>query len=192
MPQAGVRISLVGLPGAGKSSVARQLARQLGWRSTDTDARIEARLGEPIKHFFARAGEEAFRALESEVLVECLREPGPIVLATGGGIVLSEANRERLHAQTKVFYLRTHFEELARRLRNDTHRPLLQGVDARSKLRDLYLQRDPLYRRTAHYVVECHRPSVPALVHWVQMQIELGGHGRAQPEAAQAAPTLSA
>lgn len=102
--------------------------------------------------------------------------PGPLVLATGGGVVLREVNRAVLRERGLVFYLRTSPEELARRLRNDSKRPLLQGVDALRKLRELSAQRDPLYRQTAHYVVESNRPTVWGLVHWICMQLELGGH----------------
>jgi shikimate kinase len=97
------------------------------------------------------------------------------VLATGGGVVLRPANRDALHGHSTVFYLRSTPEELARRLRHDTQRPLLQGGDPLRKLRELYRERDPLYRRTAHYVVETPRPSVPALLNMVLMQLELAG-----------------
>ena len=130
----------------------------------------------PIRDFFAREGEAAFRELESQALQECLQRPGPLVLATGGGIVLRAQNRELLRQHSLVFYLRTTPEELARRLRNDSKRPLLQGGDALRKLRDLNLQRDALYRQAAHYVVESGRPTVWGLLHWICMQLELGGH----------------
>jgi shikimate kinase len=191
-----VIVALVGLPGSGKSSVARQLGRAWGWPVVDTDQRLESRIGQSIRDFFSQHGEAAFRDLETEVLKDCLAEPGSFVLATGGGIVLREANREALKARAQVFYLRTGVEELVRRLRNDTSRPLLQGVDPRQKLRDMHAVRDPLYRRTAHYVVEAHRPSVSGMAHWIQMQLELGGHlaGATVDDAAREAsrPTLGA
>lgn len=175
-------ISLVGLPGSGKSSVARLLARRYGWDTQDTDALIESRIGMPIRDFFASRGEPAFRDIEAETLAASARGSAQ-VLATGGGIVLRAENRSWLRQHTLCFYLRTTPEELARRLRHDTQRPLLQGVDALKKLRELSQQRDPLYRETAHYVVEAGRPTVWALVHWISMQLELGGH-------CQPAPTL--
>ncbi|HVK31190.1 MAG TPA: shikimate kinase, partial [Burkholderiaceae bacterium] len=93
--------------------------------------------------------------------------------------VLREANRQALHERTAVMYLRSTPEDLARRLRHDTHRPLLQGSsDAQQRLRQLFQERDPLYRRAAHYVIETHRPSVHTLVNMVLMQIELAGVGR--------------
>lgn len=171
-------LSLVGLPGSGKSSVARLLARHYGWPTQDTDALIEQRIGMPIKRYFAEQGEASFRDIEAEVLTEALKTGGPRVLATGGGIVLRSENRALLHRASLCFYLRSTPEELARRLRNDTQRPLLQGVDALRKLRELQAQRDPLYRESAHYVVEAGRPTVWALVHWICMQLELAGHVR--------------
>ena len=97
------------------------------------------------------------------------------VLSTGGGAVLRLANRQRLHARTRVVYLRSSPEELFRRLRHDTRRPLLQVADPLARLRDLYAQRDALYRETAHFVVETGRPSVATLVNMIQMQLELAG-----------------
>jgi len=168
-------IALVGMPGGGKSTVGRQLARQLGMRFIDTDSEIEARIGEPIRAFFDRAGEAAFRDLESEVLAEILTREGEFVLATGGGIVLREANRQMLRNAATVLYLRSTPEELFRRLRHDTQRPLLQVRDPLQKLRELYMQRNPLYRSCAHFVLETGRPSVHGLVNMALMQLELAG-----------------
>jgi shikimate kinase len=98
------------------------------------------------------------------------------VVATGGGAVLREDNRRHLRERTTVLYLRSTPEDLARRLRHDTRRPLLQGGgDALRRLRTLFTERDPLYRRTAHYVIETGRPSVHTLVNMVLMQLELAG-----------------
>lgn len=97
------------------------------------------------------------------------------VIATGGGAVLREANRRALHDRSTVVYLRSAPEELFRRLRHDTRRPLLQVADPLRKLRELYRERDPLYRRTAHFVIETGRPSVPTLVNMILMQLELAG-----------------
>jgi len=175
-------ITLVGMPGCGKSTVARQLSRQLGLPYTDTDAEIERRIGMPIRVFFAAEGEERFRDVEQAVIEELTRLPGRVpgrapgrLLATGGGAVLRAANRDALHGRGHVFYLRATPEDLFRRLRHDTHRPLLQVADPLRKLRELYRERDPLYRRTAHYIVESTRPSVSALSSMVLMQLELAG-----------------
>jgi shikimate kinase len=162
------------MPGCGKSTVGRNLARQLGLRFVDSDTEIEKRIGMPIRDFFAQQGEEAFRGIEQDVIDELTSQPG-IVLATGGGAVLRPSNRDALHSRTHVFYLRSTPEELHRRLRNDTQRPLLQVADPGRKLRELFRDRDPLYRRTAHFVVESARPSVPGLLGMVLMQLELAG-----------------
>ncbi len=163
------------MPGCGKSTVGRHLARQLGRRFVDSDAEIEREIGASIRTWFDAHGEAAFRDVEQRV-IDALTQQDGIVLATGGGAVLRPANRDALHNRSQVFYLRSSPDELARRLRNDTQRPLLQGGDPLRKLRDLFRERDPLYRRTAHFVVETARPSVPALLNMVLMQMELAGH----------------
>ena len=167
-------ITLVGMPGCGKSTVGRHLARHLGLRLVDSDHEIERRIGMPIREYFAQHGEAAFRDVEEQTLERCSGEAG-IVLATGGGAVLREANRRRLRERSHVFYLRSSPEDLFRRLRHDTQRPLLQVANPLRRLRELYRERDPLYRQTAHYVIETGRPSVPALVNMVLMQLELAG-----------------
>ena len=162
------------MPGCGKSTVGRHLARQLGLRFVDTDHEIEQRIGMPIRSYFETHGEAAFRDVEQAVIESVTRERDNVV-ATGGGAVLRPANRDALHERRNVFYLRSTPEELFRRLRHDTHRPLLQVDDPLRRLRELYRERDPLYRRTAHYTVETARPSVPSLVNMILMQLELNG-----------------
>jgi shikimate kinase len=169
-----VTITLVGMPGSGKSTVGRQLARRLRLPFFDSDHVIEERLGCSIREFFAREGEEAFRDLEQQVLAELAQGP-PAVIATGGGAVLREANRRCLREAGRVVYLRSSPEELYRRLRHDTQRPLLQVADPLGKLRELHAQRDPLYEQTAHFHVETSRPSVSRLVNMIVMQLELSG-----------------
>jgi shikimate kinase len=162
------------MPGGGKSTVGRQLARHLNVQFVDSDNEIERRVGCSIKAFFERAGETEFREIEREVVAELIRRKD-IVVATGGGVVLSETNRAALHDGAHVVYLRSTPEELFRRLRHDTRRPLLQVPDPLRKLRQLYAERDPLYRRTAHFVIETGRPSVSTLVSMILMQLELAG-----------------
>lgn len=164
----------MGMPGCGKSTVGRHLARQLNLPFADSDSEIESRIGMPIRDFFAREGEERFRDLEQEVIDE-LTTHDSLVLATGGGAVLRPSNRDALHSRTHVLYLRASPEDLFRRLRNDTQRPLLQVADPQQRLRELFRERDPLYRRTAHFVIEAVRPSVPALMGMVLMQLEMAG-----------------
>ncbi|MBL8371450.1 MAG: shikimate kinase [Burkholderiaceae bacterium] len=162
------------MPGSGKSTIGRQLARRLGVRFVDSDQMIEQQIGCPIRDFFEREGEAAFRDREESSIDELtLRDD--IVLATGGGAVLREKNRLNLRDRTTVVYLRATPEALFRRLRHDTSRPLLQVADPLARLRDLYSQRDPLYRQTAHFTLETGRPSVATLVNMVEMQLDLAG-----------------
>ena len=167
-------ITLIGMPGGGKSTVGRHLSRRLNVDFVDADQAVEQRIGCSIKQFFEREGEASFRDVESAVLDE-LATHSSGVIATGGGAVLREANRKVLRERTTVIYLRSTPEELFRRLRHDTKRPLLQVADPLARLRDLYSQRDPLYRETAHFIIETGRPSVPSLVNMILMQLELAG-----------------
>lgn len=170
----GLALALVGMPGGGKSTVGRQLAKRLGWSFFDTDAVIEKRLGTTIRAYFEQEGEAAFRDVEASVIDE-LTATRRAVIATGGGAVLRAENRQRLHSRCRVVYLRSSPEELYRRLRYDTARPLLQVADPLGRLRELYAQRDSLYREAAHFIVETGRPTVGALVNTVLMQLELAG-----------------
>ncbi|WP_341921056.1 shikimate kinase [Polaromonas sp. YR568] len=169
-----VHVALVGLPGSGKSTIGRQLARRFGRPFIDTDQVIEQRVGLSIREFFEREGEESFRDLEQSVIDE-LTLGEPCVLSTGGGAVLRPANREHLKQRTQAVYLHSAPEEVFRRLRHDRNRPLLQVPDPLARLRELYSLRDPLYRESARFVVETGRPSVAALVNMVVMQLELAG-----------------
>ena len=170
-----MQVSLIGLPGSGKSTVGRQLARRLGVAFIDSDQVIEQRLGCSIRLFFDREGEDAFRDIEEAVLDELTAGTAPAVLSTGGGAVLRPTNRLHLHARGKVIYLHAAPEDIFRRLRHDTTRPLLQVADPLKRLRELYAERDPLYRETAHFVIEIGRPSVPMLLNMMVMQLELAG-----------------
>jgi shikimate kinase len=167
-------ISLIGLPGSGKSTVGRQLARRLQLPFFDSDYVIEERLGCSIRTAFARDGEDAFRDLEESVVDE-LTQISRAVISTGGGAVLRQATRQRLHDRGYVVYLNSSPDEISRRLKHDASRPLLQVDDPAARLRDLYAARDPLYRETAHFAIETGRPSVGTLVNMIAMQLELAG-----------------
>ncbi|MGZ8980865.1 MAG: shikimate kinase [Burkholderiaceae bacterium] len=167
-------LTLVGMPGSGKSTVGRQLSRRLRLPFFDSDHLIEERLGCTIKDFFAREGEAAFRDVEEQVIRDAMQGPASVV-ATAGGAVLREENRRHLRDGSKVVYLRSTPEELYRRLRHDRIRPLLQVADPLGKLRAMYAERDPLYRDAAHFVIETGRPSIPSLVNMIVMQLELAG-----------------
>ena len=162
------------MPGGGKSTVGRHLARRLGVTFVDTDAVIERRIGCPIRTYFEQEGEERFRDLESAVLAELLQTTGGVI-ATGGGIVLRDENRDLLRQHTTCFYLRSTPEELFRRLRHDSKRPLLQVADPLARLRELYAKRDPLYRHVSQFSIDTGRPSMPTLVNMILMQLELVG-----------------
>jgi shikimate kinase len=170
-----VRLVVVGLPGSGKSTVGRQLARRLNLPFSDSDHVIEQRIGCSIREFFEREGEEAFRDIEESVIHELAQQSESGVIATGGGAVLRAANRVNLRQAGHVIYLHSTPQEIFRRLRHDKQRPLLQVDDPLARLRSLYEQRDPLYRESAHFTIETGRPSVPTLVNMILMQLELAG-----------------
>jgi len=167
-------VSLIGMPGGGKSTVGRNLARRLGVPFSDSDAVIERQVGCSIREFFDAEGEERFRDVEQDVIAELVRADRG-VLATGGGVVMRDANRHALHRDTTAIYLRSTPEELFRRLRHDTHRPLLQVADPLTRLRALFQERDPLYHSVAHFILETGRHSVHNLVNMLLMQLELAG-----------------
>jgi shikimate kinase len=167
-------VSLIGLPGSGKSTVGRQLARRLQLPFYDSDHVIEHQLGCSIRAYFEREGEAQFRDVEASVIDQLTLKPRCVV-STGGGVVLRPANRQHLKARTQVIYLNSSPDELFRRLRHDMNRPLLQVADPLARLRELHALRDPLYREAAHFIIETGRPSVATLVNMIVMQLELSG-----------------
>lgn len=164
-------IYFVGLMGAGKSTLGRALARKLGRPFFDSDLEVQARCGVQVSVIFDVEGEEGFRQRESQVIQE-LTQQQDIVLATGGGVVLREENRTRLQTAGTVIYLCATPRELWSRLRHDRSRPLLQTTDPLAQLTSLYVQRDPLYREIADFVIDAGRPSVTRLLHTVLCQLE--------------------
>jgi len=155
MKRAG-NIYLVGMMGAGKTTVGRLLARRLKLRFVDSDQEIEGRCGVKIPLIFEIEGEGRFRAREAQVLAELTALDG-VVIGTGGGAVLSEENRQRLAANGTVVYLRARPEDLYERVRHDRNRPLLATGDPLERLRALYAERDPLYRSIADLTVDTGR-----------------------------------
>ncbi|AJD46766.1 shikimate kinase [Isoalcanivorax pacificus W11-5] len=145
-------IYLVGPMGAGKSTLGRYLGQQLGRPFHDSDKVIVDRTGADIPWIFDMEGEEGFRRREEEIIEELTRLP-EIVMATGGGAVLREANRRHLHERGVVFYLWTPVEVQLARTRHDRNRPLLQTADPERVLRELMAVRDPLYREVAHHII---------------------------------------
>lgn len=144
---------LVGPMGAGKSTIGRLLAKELHLPFKDSDKEIEVRTGADIPWIFDVEGEQGFRDREQAVIADLCREDG-LVLATGGGAVLREANREALRAGGRVVYLHTSVEQQLERTARDRNRPLLRTANPGQVLRDLLTIRDPLYRQIADVIIE--------------------------------------
>lgn len=159
-------IYLVGLMGAGKTTVGKLLAKQTGKAFHDSDQEIKQRTGVSIPHIFEVEGESGFRARESAALKELVQLRN-IVLATGGGAILSEENRALLKRNGTVVYLRASVNDLWTRTRHDKNRPLLQTEDPHAKLAELFTARDPLYREVADFVIDTSKQSVSSLVHHI-------------------------
>lgn len=171
---------LVGLMGAGKTTVGRLLARHYGCIFRDSDHEIEARTGVRIPVIFEIEGEAGFRKREEAVIGELAATSG-IVLATGGGAVLSPITRETLRQTGVVVYLRGTPEHLFERTRHDRNRPLLQTENPLAKLRELYHQRDPLYREVADIVIDTGRQSVAGMTRVLMGKLDLLRSGLPPP-----------
>jgi shikimate kinase len=165
-------IFLVGLMGAGKTTVGKLLAKQLGKTFVDADHEIEARTGVKIPVIFEIEGEAGFRKREEAVIAELVKRQN-IVLGTGGGAVISASNRALLSANGTVVYLRGSPGQLYERTRHDRNRPLLQTEDPLARLRELYEQRDPLYREIADLVVDTGRQNVAGFVRLLRDKLDL-------------------
>lgn len=163
-------VYLVGLMGAGKTSVGRVLAKRIGKSFVDSDHEIEGRTGVRIPVIFEIEGEAGFRRRESAVLAELtgLRD---VVLATGGGAVLDPGTRARLRATGTVIYLRADPNDLFARTRHDRNRPLLQGENPLRRLTELRDVRDPLYRETAHLIVDTGTQTIRSLVGRIEREL---------------------
>ena len=149
--------------GAGKTTMGRQLAKKLRLDFYDSDKVIEERTGATIPLIFELEGEAGFRQRE-QVVIDELTQKDNIVLATGGGAVLREENRQHLKSRGTVIYLHSDITQLMERIRHDRNRPLLQTADPEAKLRELMTQREPLYRETAHITVNTGDVSIRAAI----------------------------
>jgi shikimate kinase len=144
---------LVGMMGAGKSTVGRILSERLGRPLVDTDQRIEASTGKTVRQIFADEGEPAFRSLETQVLRESLEQDDPSVIAAAGGVVLDPENRRLLvESDARVVWLRADTALLVERVRNGAHRPLLDE-DPATVLQRMAETRGDLYREVADLIV---------------------------------------
>ena len=147
------RILLIGPMGSGKSTLGEALAARLGLDFIDVDARIVGAAGMAIPAIFETEGEAGFRKRETDALLAALRE-APAVIATGGGVVLAEANRDAIREAGLVVYLHIHPDEQLRRVAGDSNRPLLDPTDPAGQLARLQAQREPLYRELADLTVD--------------------------------------
>lgn len=163
-------ILLVGMMGAGKTTIGKSLASYLNKKFIDSDNEIQKRTGVKIPVIFEIEGETGFRKRESEMLRELLKIKN-MVLATGGGVILNLQNRELLKQNGTIVYLRASVEDLWHRTRHDKNRPLLQTIDLQAKLSELYDQRDPIYREIAHIVVESGKQSIRQMVKSLAQQL---------------------
>ena len=164
-------IFLIGLMGAGKSTIGRQLARELDKDFRDSDSEIEKRTGVSIDVIFDIEGEQGFRRREIGILKELVEERG-IVLATGGGAVMAVENQQLLKDNGWIIYLQASAEHLAGRVRLDRRRPLLQSGDKLEKIGDLLAQREPIYQQLADLVVETSNRSVPGVVREISRMVK--------------------
>ena len=165
------RIFLIGPMGAGKSSIGRKLAAALGLRFLDSDSEIESRTGVDIPLIFDIEGEEGFRRRERQAIEE-LSANDAIVLATGGGAILSGETRRMLRDRGLVVYLETSVDEQLRRTRRDRRRPLLQTENPRERLQALMDEREPLYRDTAHITVNTDKGAIMHVVRQIIRALE--------------------
>ena len=163
-------IYLIGLMGAGKTTVGRSLARRLGWDFVDTDREIEARTGVSVPTIFEIEGEEGFRRRESQVVAETSAKTG-LVVATGGGGILSEANRKHMRSGGCVVYLNVSPQMLWERTCRDRNRPLLQVADPLSRLIQLFAVRDPLYRETADLIVDGEHMNAQGVLQYLEKEL---------------------
>lgn len=159
----GKPLFLVGMMGAGKTTIGRGLARMLGREFVDLDHELEARCGVRVPVIFEIEGEAGFRRREAQTLQECTQRRD-IVMATGGGAILAEQSRSLLRERGLVVYLRATLDELFRRTSRDRNRPLLATPDPRGTLRQLMTARDPLYTEVAHVTIDTGASSVNAVV----------------------------
>jgi shikimate kinase len=171
-------IFLVGMMGAGKTTLGRALAQRLRREFVDTDRILVERTGVPVNTIFDIEGEEGFRRRESCILAE-VAAGEDLVVATGGGVVLSAANRDLMRSHGTVVYLRARLESLWERTRHDTWRPLLKTPDPRATLAELLEAREPLYREVAHVVVDTGAQSASTLAGRVMAALQRYGQGPA-------------
>ena len=164
------RIFLIGPMGAGKTTVGRILAKNLGLSFLDTDEEIEHRSGASVSWIFDIEGETGFRDREEQVVKEITKRKDTVI-STGGGVVLRQKNRQILSARGFVVYLRASVEDLLARMNGDKKRPLLRVDDPQEKIRQIVTERDPLYTETADFIIEAHGLSFKSVAKRLTLKI---------------------
>ena len=172
------RVFLVGPMGVGKTTIGKMLARELNLKFIDSDHEIERRCGAEIAWIFDVEGEQGFRDRESHVIDDLTQMDG-ILLATGGGAVLREENRQHLKERGVVIHLDTNLELLVRRTAKDKKRPLLQNKNPRAVLEKIKQERDPLYRDVSHVRVYVGDNSSRKAVNQALQQLQDAGYTEA-------------
>ena len=162
---------LIGMMGAGKTTVGKELARRRKLRFADCDQEIVARTGVSIPTIFEIEGEAGFRRRETQMMDE-LTQCADIVIATGGGVVTTPANRALMRERGIVIYLNVPPQILYERTRHDRNRPLLQVDNPRQRIEELHRQRDPLYREVAHIIVDGGRSNPGAMVRLIEEAVQ--------------------
>lgn len=165
-------IFLIGMMGAGKTTIGKSLANYLSKVFVDSDHEIQLRTGVKIPLIFEIEGEAGFRKRETEVLHDLVKLDN-IILATGGGVILSEENRQLLKQNGIVVYLCASVDELLRRTRTDKNRPLLQTENQYARLTELLEQRDALYRNTADIIIDSGKQGIRSLVYKLIRKLRL-------------------
>ncbi len=164
-------IFIIGPMGAGKSTIGRQLAEALSFRFEDSDLEIQRRTGVDIPTIFEYEGEEGFRNREQQVIADLTAQEG-LVLATGGGSILRDVNRQNLAARGVVIYLHCSPEQQFARTSRDRNRPLLHTEDPLERLRGLMAEREPLYRSVADLVVSTEKRGTASVVKEIHRRLE--------------------
>lgn len=167
-------VFLVGPMGAGKTTIGRMLAEQLGMEFLDSDREIEASTGANIPWIFDVEGESGFRAREKR-MINALTRRQDIVLATGGGAIISRKNRQRLRKRGRVVYLRASIRQQIERTSRDKNRPLLQTADPEKVIRQLMESREPLYEEIADLVIDTNRRNTRSVCHDICNQLQALG-----------------
>lgn len=168
---------LVGFMGTGKSTVGRLVARQMGFEFVDSDHEIERRQGRPVSQIFAEQGEPAFRALERE-FIEQGHPARRCVVSCGGGLIVPPGMLELLRGRGVVICLHAPIETILQRTMHATHRPLLAVENPEQRLRELFAQREALYRRAGTMVLTDKRPMREIAAHVLRLYRQEAGGAR--------------